>query len=313
MLISDSGEPLLCDFGFSRIRHEITRTHTIVREGGRMRFLAPELLDGPEYFQTSKESDVYSLSLVFLSTWARKPPFAEHPNERAAGAAVRRGERPQRPPDDILKEIACDDVTIDLFWSLLGEMWAHDPSDRPSAHEVESKLDALFDVQSQTSPLNVSTSNTNNVDVYSSLPPGGGEPWDLPATRLEPDRAVQNDFDAVKEPSGVSPEALGSVIRAESVRSMAGNLSGGDSQHRRYQHRGGGRDDRDSSELTTHESANVAGAIERLNSSLPYPTLDSDGQPPSQQAESSTQTWVAVTRDKVHIHNTVYSPLVQLC
>lgn len=34
--------------------------------------------------------------------------------------------------------------------------------------------------------------------------------------------------------------------------------------------------------------------------------LDSDGQPPSQRAESSTQAWAAVTHDKVYIHATVY-------
>lgn len=38
-----SGEPIICDFGLSRIRHEVTRTRTMIHEGGRTRFLVPEL------------------------------------------------------------------------------------------------------------------------------------------------------------------------------------------------------------------------------------------------------------------------------
>ena len=43
ILINGERNAVLCDFGFSCIRHEVTRTHTMIREGGRLRYLAPEL------------------------------------------------------------------------------------------------------------------------------------------------------------------------------------------------------------------------------------------------------------------------------
>lgn len=143
-MISATGKPLLCDFGLSRIRHEVTRTHTIIREGGRARFLAPELLDGPEEFRTSKASDVYSLALVLYSACAHSAPFTEYPNERAAGAAARSRIRPARPSNDVSGGLIYDVRLRDLFWGVLEEMWAHDASERPSAQDVETRLDALF-------------------------------------------------------------------------------------------------------------------------------------------------------------------------
>ena len=96
-MIDASGKALLCDFGLSRIRHEVTRTHTTIREGGRMRFMAPELLSGHETFRTSEASDVFSLSMVFWNAWTRKLPFAEIANELGAGAVIREGKRPNKP------------------------------------------------------------------------------------------------------------------------------------------------------------------------------------------------------------------------
>ena len=96
-MIDAFGKALLCDFGLSRIRHEVTRTHTTIREGGRMRFMAPELLSGHETFRTSEASDVFSLSMIFWNAWTRKLPFAEIANELRAGAVIRKGERPNKP------------------------------------------------------------------------------------------------------------------------------------------------------------------------------------------------------------------------
>ena len=97
VLIDASGNALLCDFGLSRIRHEVTRTRTNIREGGRTRFMAPELLAGAEKFRTSPASDIFSLSMIFWNAWTRKLPFAELTNELKAEAAIRNGERPDRP------------------------------------------------------------------------------------------------------------------------------------------------------------------------------------------------------------------------
>ena len=112
-MIDASGNALLCDFGLSRIRHEVTRTHTIIREGGRKRFLAPELLAGAEKFRTSSASDIFSLSMIFWNAWTRKLPFAELTNELRAEAAIRNGERPNRPT--IASSATAAMEQIDLF------------------------------------------------------------------------------------------------------------------------------------------------------------------------------------------------------
>jgi len=43
ILIDEDGTPLLCDFGLSRIRHEVTRTKSLLGAAGFPRALAPEL------------------------------------------------------------------------------------------------------------------------------------------------------------------------------------------------------------------------------------------------------------------------------
>ena len=97
IVVDEGGNALICDFGFSRIRHEVTRTHSKIREGGRTRFLAPELLDGPQEFRTTTSSDVYSLSLTFFSLVTLETPFSHYARDLAAAAASQRGERPSKP------------------------------------------------------------------------------------------------------------------------------------------------------------------------------------------------------------------------
>jgi serine/threonine protein kinase len=139
-LINSDAKPLICDFGFSRIRHEVTRTNTDIREGGKHRFLAPELLEGARKFRTSASSDVFSLSMVYFNLWARQPPFAHLSNERAAAKAIRRGERPSRPVDDLGLPLE----RMELFWLLIQQMWAHEADRRPTAQDVYIQLEDIF-------------------------------------------------------------------------------------------------------------------------------------------------------------------------
>lgn len=111
-----------------------------------MRFLAPELLDGPEEFRTSKASDVYSLSLILYCAWAHQAPFAEYANERSAGTAARSGFRPPYyyGPIDVLEGNLLKEIILQEFWALLNSMWEHEPSKRPSIQDVELGMESLF-------------------------------------------------------------------------------------------------------------------------------------------------------------------------
>lgn len=138
-MIDRSGNALLCDFGLSRVRHEVTRGLTNIRDGGRTRFLAPELLAGPEKFRTSATSDIFSLSMTLLNIWTREAPFVKL-NERKAEAAIRKGLRPHKPTmhTDLSPEMEQD------LWLLLVDMWVHEPQCRPSSEDIEKRLETVF-------------------------------------------------------------------------------------------------------------------------------------------------------------------------
>lgn len=102
--------------------------------------MAPELLAGEENFRTSPASDIFSLSMTFLSTWTREVPFAELPNNRKVEAAIRSGRRPGKPVADIDLSPAMEQE----FWLLLTDMWAHDAANRPSSDDVQTRLEVIF-------------------------------------------------------------------------------------------------------------------------------------------------------------------------
>lgn len=156
--MNDAGEAVLCDFGFSRVRHEVTRTRTAIREGGVARYLAPELSSGPEKFRTERSSDIYSMGMAFLAIATQSIPFGDYP-EHAAIAAAQRGERPSplsslvNLPEDCMEEL----------WILMKEMWDHDPKRRPDAPEVAGRMCRITDLVLHL--LDPSTPKTSPSDV----------------------------------------------------------------------------------------------------------------------------------------------------
>ncbi|KAF8290280.1 kinase-like protein, partial [Clavulina sp. PMI_390] len=138
VLLGKDGNPYLCDFGLSRIRHEVTRTNTLLREGGRIRFLAPELSSGfEEQFRTSKASDIFGLAMTLFNTWTSKTPFSEVINEQKVLSNFIKGERPERPASAVA--LGSDVNTI--LWNLLVDMWAQRPEQRPPIDTVLTRLE----------------------------------------------------------------------------------------------------------------------------------------------------------------------------
>ncbi|KAF8301078.1 kinase-like protein, partial [Clavulina sp. PMI_390] len=141
ILIDNSGSPLLCDFGRSRIRHEVSRLSKH-EEGGRARFLAPELSDGrADRFCSTQESDVFSLAMTFLNAWSGKPPFPEVENGHKVILMLGQGKRPLRPTSSV----PLDPGSEGDLWGLLAEMWAHTATNRPSSAQILKRLERLFD------------------------------------------------------------------------------------------------------------------------------------------------------------------------
>ncbi|KAF8307509.1 kinase-like protein [Clavulina sp. PMI_390] len=144
ILVNENEDAIVCDFGLTRIRHEVTRTNTGIREGGRLRYLAPELTSVPtDKFRTTTASDIFSLGMTFFSLMTLEIPFTGH-WEYDAVARINRGERPCRPQTETYVSIT---PTVEArLWTLVEGMWAQHLGERPTADDVSVSLRGEFNV-----------------------------------------------------------------------------------------------------------------------------------------------------------------------
>lgn len=155
MVVSPTGDCLLCDFGFSLIKYEISYSQSNAPHGGHERFVAPEISSGT-VLRVNEKSDVYSLAMTIYTLGTRSPPFA-HPNKFAACTAAQKGERPQKC--NSLGGFSTEETS--LAWSLMERMWNHVPRDRPTVASARDRMVeiSLMHVQSTIAPLpSISTS-----------------------------------------------------------------------------------------------------------------------------------------------------------
>jgi serine/threonine protein kinase len=148
----DNGRPLLCDFGRSRILSERGFT---TGPATTFRYTAPELLTSSDYHdmgqedfaKVTKESDVYSLAMIFLQVcviccpkpqanphqvFTGKRPFYQL-NDIRVVVVVGEGQRPNR------KEYLRPPIK-DPLWKLLGECWNQNPRMRPTIGDIHVRL-----------------------------------------------------------------------------------------------------------------------------------------------------------------------------
>ena len=97
VLADESGEALLCDFGLCRIRYEISRTYTEIRQGGRVRFVAPELWSGQRPLRINEASDTYSLAMTIYALGTHRRPLFKYDNDFTVVNAIQTGARPEEP------------------------------------------------------------------------------------------------------------------------------------------------------------------------------------------------------------------------
>lgn len=145
-MINASGRALLCDFGFSRIRHDFTRTHSAIRAGGPALFVPPEYSEQEEV-RPNEDGDMYSFAMTILKLGTRADPFegefdhGARKNGRIAIKKAQEGIRPRKP----LGMGDLPSTGFDILWCLLEKMWAHIPDDRPAASAVVDDLRDLKD------------------------------------------------------------------------------------------------------------------------------------------------------------------------
>ncbi|KAF8312669.1 kinase-like protein, partial [Clavulina sp. PMI_390] len=140
VLLDNSGNPLLCDFGFTPLRREVSQIRMIGQESGKIRFLAPELSSSVQNrFRRSPESDIFSFAMILFSMWSGEKPFAMIHREWEVAASLAKGRRPNRPVASVLPP-----KISRALWKLLLSMWAQDPNERPSISDVLSSLEHTF-------------------------------------------------------------------------------------------------------------------------------------------------------------------------
>lgn len=142
MLVDLYGVAYLSDFGLSRIRHEITRTHTIVRSGGILRFVAPEVSDGVVP-RGRESSDIYSFAMSIFTLGTGNTPFSHICNNNQANRMANEGKR-LAIPDSFY---GLDSASTHTLGELLEQMWQRDPSKRLPAQLVRDALDKVLDRQ----------------------------------------------------------------------------------------------------------------------------------------------------------------------
>ncbi|KAJ7638623.1 kinase-like domain-containing protein [Roridomyces roridus] len=132
IVVNAFGNPLIADFGLSRIVEDVTGIPFSQSRGvsDSYRWFAPEVCIGQGVL--SLGSDVYAYGMTVLEIITHEQPYnnIKHTTEVVIKSA--QGVLPPRPVAPHILARGLDDN----LWSLLRRCWAQEPSDRPRIQEV---------------------------------------------------------------------------------------------------------------------------------------------------------------------------------
>ncbi|KAJ7774348.1 kinase-like domain-containing protein [Mycena maculata] len=136
IVVDPFGNPLIADFGLSRIVEDITGIPFSQSRGvsDSYRWFAPEVCIGQGVLSLS--SDVYAYGMTVLELITHEQPYnnIKHTTEVVIRSA--NGEKPVRPTSP---HVVTRGLNDDL-WELLCSCWVKEPSQRPSIQEVLEKF-----------------------------------------------------------------------------------------------------------------------------------------------------------------------------
>ncbi|KAL5480710.1 hypothetical protein ACEPAI_9650 [Sanghuangporus weigelae] len=126
VLVSSSGDALICDFGCSRI---ITASQSLAKPSsglkGTPRYQAYELLTEGGFKGYTKEADVWAFGMTVYELLARQRPYSHLSDSQVLLAIIRR-ELPQ-PPPSFTPSIWRDSGVNRTLWEVCQHCWIHDP------------------------------------------------------------------------------------------------------------------------------------------------------------------------------------------
>ncbi|KAL0947261.1 hypothetical protein HGRIS_013382 [Hohenbuehelia grisea] len=137
ILVSESEEARICDFGMSKIVEEVTElsaSATLTAASESSRWLAPELIDGTITSPTIA-TDTYSFAMAILEFLTGAHPYVNLKRSvTVIHDKVVKRKIPARPDVSGLS---------DELWELMTECWKHSPEHRPSMTHVSAQISAI--------------------------------------------------------------------------------------------------------------------------------------------------------------------------
>jgi len=149
VFIKDDGEACLGDFGLSRFIQRASTGLTTTSLSGTTRWMAPELLfpKGDDLAPVTKEGDVYAFGCLAVEITTDQSPWHTSQNEGDVMLKVFEGRISPRPEG----ELAARELSDEL-WALIKTCWRYDPSQRPQARAIHSKLLSIIATKNPVSP-----------------------------------------------------------------------------------------------------------------------------------------------------------------
>jgi hypothetical protein len=146
----------VCDFGLAEIRRETlsqSSSFPSSQLGGSFYWKAPELLTSRS--RHTKQTDVYSLGIVFWELATERKPWDEYEDEAIIVIQVKTGERPTIPSD-----------IPEPYKQLIQLAWNQEPQKRPTCFQL---MEQCYKQINQTYQSTLSNSNTleNAIDIHS--------------------------------------------------------------------------------------------------------------------------------------------------
>ncbi|KDQ17288.1 hypothetical protein BOTBODRAFT_105996, partial [Botryobasidium botryosum FD-172 SS1] len=141
ILISDSLEACICDFGLSQSQDGSIVTNSYTWQvAGNPRWQAPELLmaETTALGQRTKSSDIFAFGRVIVQLVTRQHPFPEVENSHAVVLKVVKGEAPPRPGSSEMD---------DRMWDLVNKCCSYNPDRRPDIDGVLRRLQRIIELR----------------------------------------------------------------------------------------------------------------------------------------------------------------------
>ncbi|KAL0058851.1 hypothetical protein AAF712_014455 [Marasmius tenuissimus] len=161
ILIDAEGNPLLADFGLSKMIEDMTGVPFTQSQGlaNLYRWFAPEVIG---YGTISLASDVYSFAMTILELLTHTWPYAEYRHTVEIVIRASNGHKPRRPTDERVVERGLDDQ----LWQLMAECWTCLFSERPGIEKVLEVLTARADDSALVDPHgNAASACTREVPI----------------------------------------------------------------------------------------------------------------------------------------------------